>query len=185
MPATLLTALLALFATQAEEVGRLYARDGAVLRVAADPSARVVRTLLEGDELVPIVVEPDEMSIKPKTLPAGWLAFSTVEMDSQRVFVGYLPTSELRVHGPDDARRRQVLRLAAQGLLAQLSALSGQFADLREKHDLAALGNLMETQITPRLLDAQDLIGELRDLSDPQAPVLAKELAKQSARFKP
>jgi hypothetical protein len=185
LPAAILTTLLALLAAQAEEVGRLYAREGAMLRAAPAPTARVVRALLDGDELVPVAVEPDEIELRPRKLPEGWLAFSTVEMDSQRVYVGYLPVGEVSVHGPDAARRRQVLRSAAQSILGQLASLSGQFAALRERHDLPALVALMDAQITPRLLDAQDIIGELRDLSDPQAPLLSRDLAKQAGRFKP
>jgi hypothetical protein len=185
LPAAILTAVLAFAAAQAEEVGRAYAREGAALRASASPSSGVVRHLVEGDELVPVSVEPDEMALRPQTLPAGWLAFSTVELDSQRVFVGFLPASEVSAHGPDPARRSLVVRREAQRTIARLSSLAGQFAALKDKRDLPALAALMDSQITPRLQDAQDLIGKLRDLGDPQAPALAKELAKQSARFKP
>jgi hypothetical protein len=185
LPTAILTACLALLSGQAEEVGRVYAREGATLRAAPSHSARAIRALLEGDELVPVNERSEVDELVASKVPGGWSAFSTTEVDTQRLFVGYLAVTEVSAHGPDEAGRQQILRRAAQTTLQELSARSQHFAAVRAQRDLPALATLMETEISPRLLDAQDLIGELRVLSDPHAAALAKQLAKLSAGFKP
>jgi hypothetical protein len=175
---------LALLPAQAEEVGRVHARAGALLRAQPDRTAPVVRPLLEGDELVPIAAD-DELALTPTTLPPGWQAYSTIEVDSQRLFRGYLQVSEVSARGPSEARRIQVLQVAAQHMLSELSTRAAHFASLREKRDLSTLASYMDAAVTPLLLDAQDVIGELRALADPQAPALQKQLSRLTGLFKP
>ena len=185
LPVAILTAWLALLPAQADEVGRGYAHAGALLRAEPDRSARVVRALLEGDELVPVAVDEDELALKPVKLPPGWVAYSTIEVDSQRLFLGYLPAGEVSSRGPSEALRLQILERAAQTMLKELATRASHFASLRQKRDLPNLASYMEAAITPLLLDAQDVIGELRDLSDPQAPALQKQLSRLTGMFKP
>jgi hypothetical protein len=181
----ILTLSLAMFPAQAEEVGRVYAHAGALLRSQPERSAPTVRALLEGDELVPVNLEDSELALKRSELPAGWQAYSTIEVDSQRLFVGYLPTSEVSVRGPSDARRQQILERAASQMLHELSIRAARFASLREKRDLPALAEYMDSAVTPLLLDAQDVIGQLRDVSAPNADALQKQLTKLTGLFKP
>jgi hypothetical protein len=180
-----LTLSLALLTAQADEVGRVHAREGALLRAAPDRNARVVRPLLEGDELVPISSEDDELALKKVSVPAGWQAYSTIEADSQRLFVGYLPVNEVSAHGPSEARRQQILERAAQAMLSELNTRAAHFANLRQRRDLPALASYMDEAVAPLLMDTQDVVGELRDLSDPQAPALQKQLAHLTGLFKP
>jgi hypothetical protein len=181
----ILTMWLPLVAAQADEVGRVHARAGALLRAQPDRSAKVVRALLEGDELVPLVADEYEHAMKPAQVPRGWAAYSTIEVDSQRLFFGYLPATEVSPGGPSDARRLQILQHAAQTMLSELATRAAHFASLRQRRDLPTLASYMDEAITPLLQDTQDVIGELRDLSDPLAPALQKQLTKLTGQFKP
>jgi hypothetical protein len=184
LPLAILTLSLAMVAAQADEVGRVYAHSGALLRSQPERSAPTVRALLEGDELVPMNLE-DEQALKRTELPAGWQAYSTIEVDSQRLFVGFLPVSEVGARGPSDARRQQILQRAASEMLHELSIRAARFASLRQKRDLPALAEYMDSAITPLLLDTQDVIGQLRDVSAPNAEALQKQLTKLTGQFKP
>jgi hypothetical protein len=164
----------------AREGDRVFAAAACTLRATASEHGAPVRSLLAGDELVVAGQEdPDEFHSGRRT--PGWLALSTIDGPSGRLFAGFLPAEAVRTVPPDERARDAALQKAIEADLTYLEARRARFGTLKDQalhapNATAALAHYMETEVTPRALDVEDRLAELR-LTD---PVVA---AAESARF--
>ena len=188
---------------------RVFAVGGAQLLRAPTAAAPLVRPLREGDEL--IEVDPPEQQFVLSRAPVGWHPVQTVDVPSQRTFAGWVDDRHLDPRIPLPARRIAVLHQFADRALEELEARQKPFRDLRDqiyawraKADAPQvpaptaeaataqvrqlsdrLAAFMETEVTPRALDLEDLLSELKELEDPRASRVAARLGKAAQVFKP
>ena len=182
---------------------RFYAAEATALLREPHSQAAVVRLLRAGDELVEID-PPNDDELTGRRLAREWCAAQTVDVPSGRSFTGYLPRKEMSADPLPPARRAAELGSALDQILATLEGREKAFVDLRDQvlawrkrgeTDPSAraeagrlserLASYMETQITPMALDAQDLLGELRELEDPRAQALGKRYERAARIFRP
>jgi hypothetical protein len=199
-----MAAMLALLLTVALAApgDRHFARGPTLLFRGPSESAPPVRGLLEGDELIEL--DPPEDELVPRKPPAGWVVVQTVDVPSERSFRGWVQLRALGSEPLGPTRRTAVLHRALDQALDELAQRSKPFADLRgqvlawrekAKADPSAademqklanqLAHYMETEVTPRALDIQDALAELKELDDPKAPPLAARFAKLALGFQP
>jgi hypothetical protein len=193
--------LLLLLALQAPG-DRWFVLDATELRAVPQTRAAPVRTLRPGDELAELDPPTDELT--GRGLPRGWCLAQTIDVPSGRSFSGFLQLKDLSLDPPAPERRSATLRQALEQALTDLEAREKPFADLRGqvlawrarlRQDAAApaqvqalsdrLARYMETEITPRAMDAEDFLGELRELGDPAMSHLEHRFEKAAATFRP
>jgi hypothetical protein len=193
--------LLLLLALQAPG-DRLFTVGPAELRAAPQVQAAIVRQLRPGDELAELHAPVDELT--GRGIPPGWCQVQTVDVPSGRSFGGFVQRKDVSLDPPAPQRRSAVLTKALQDALSGLEAREKPFADLRGQvlawrarlgHDAAApaqvqtlsdrLARYMESEVTPRAMDAEDFIAELRELDDPGLGPLARRFGKAGAAFRP
>jgi hypothetical protein len=181
---------------------RLFAVRAIELRAAPRADALSVRALEPGDELAELDPPSDELT--GRGLPVGWCTVQTVDVPSGRSYSGYVPRSEVSLEPLPESRRIAILRTALDQVLSGLESRERAFGDLRGQvltwrarlgHDAAApaqvqtlseqLARYMEAEISPRAMDAQDLLGELHELGDPRLAPLARRFGKAAAAFRP
>jgi hypothetical protein len=181
---------------------RVFAKAGAlVLREPAD-AAPPVRGLLPGDELIWVELSDDDL-VHHKS-PAGWIPVQTVDVPSQRSFHGWVAARSVGDEPLAPEKRIAILHQALDEALTEIAARQKPFADLRgqvlawrekAKTDASAgaevqrlanqLARYMETEVTPRALDIQDALEELRSLQDPKLDPIAARFGKLAKSFQP
>lgn len=198
---TLLTLLL-----MAGPGDRVFAKPGAVLLRQPSDSAPPVRGLLPGDELVWMDVDQSDELVQHR-IPPGFVPVQTVDAPSERSFHGWVAARLLSETPLSPERRIAILHTAMDEALAELSARQKPFADLRDQvlawRDKAKaegpdgqaaaqtqklanqLAHYMEAEVTPRALDIQDAIEELKTLQDPKLGPLAARFGKLALGFQP
>ncbi len=181
---------------------RVFASRQVGLLRAPRQGAPPVRMLRPGDELAELDPPTDELT--GRGVPTGWALVETVDVPSGRSFSGYLPRADVAADPLPASRRIAILHEALEEALGALEAREKPFSDLRGQvlawrarlgHDPAApaqvqalsdqLARYMEAEITPRAMDAQDFLGELRELGDPKLAPLTRRFDRAAAAFKP
>jgi hypothetical protein len=181
---------------------RLFAVKSIGLLRAPRQDAPIARLLKPGDELAELDPPTDELT--GRGLPPGWCLVETVDVPSSRSFSGFVLRNEVTAEPLPVSRRTALLRQALDEALAALESREKPFGDLRGQvlawrarlgHDANApaqvqalsdqLARYMETEITPRAMDAQDFLGELRELGDPHLGPLSRRFDKAAAAFRP
>jgi len=161
-----------------------------------------VRVLRPGDELAELDPPTDELT--GRGVPSSWCLAETVDVPSGRSFSGYISCSDVAADPLPASRRVAILHDALDQALGGLEARQKPFGDLRGQilawrarigHDPSApdqvqalsdqLARYMEAEITPRAMDAQDFLGELRELGDPRLGPLSRRFDKAAAAFRP
>jgi len=195
MPSVPILALAAtLLLTQpapAREGDRVFAAAACTLRATASEHGAPVRALLAGDELVVTSQEePDEFHSGRPT--AGWLALSTIDGPSGRLFGGFLPFAAVRTVPPDEKARLATLKRAIDADLSALESRRARFGVLKDQAlrapDAASTGALaryMDTEITPRALDVEDRLAELRLIDETAADAASARFEKLGNAFRP
>jgi hypothetical protein len=164
--------------------------------------APAVRTLRAGDELAELDPPTDELT--GRGVPPSWALVETVDVPSGRSFSGYVRRADVAADPLPASRRMALLREAVEEALAGLEARQKPFSDLRGQvldwrarlgHDPGAafqvqalseqLARYMEAEITPRAMDAQDFLGELRELGDPRVGALTRRFDRAAQTFRP
>ncbi len=181
---------------------RLFAKRSTLLWRQPSASAAPVRGLLTGDELVEGELPDDEL--RHTRRPAGWVPVQTVDVPSERSFLGWVQASEVTDTPPLPERRTAILHQALAQALDELEQRQKPFADLRDqvyawreksKTDPRAaaevqrlanqLARYMEAEVSPRALDIQDALSELKDLRDPSQAFYASRFSKLALAFQP
>jgi len=181
---------------------RLFATKPLALLSAPRLGAATIRQLKPGDELAEQDPPTDELT--GPGLPKGWCVVQTVDVPSGRSFGGYVQRKDVSEEPLPVARRIAVVRQALEDALAGLEAREKPFADLRGEieawrarlgRDSAApkqvqelsdrLASYMMTEVSPRAMDAQDDLAELRDLGDERTAALSRRFDKAARVFRP
>jgi hypothetical protein len=181
---------------------RLFAGKPSELLQEPRRDASAVRRLAPGDELAELDSPADELT--GRGLPPGWCLVQTVDVPSGRSFEGYVQRAQFTGEPLPASRRIAVLRQALEEALGGLESREKAFADLRDQvltwrarlgHDAAApaqvqglsdrLARYMEAEISPRAMDAQDFLGELRELGDPRLGASIRRFEKAASLFRP
>jgi hypothetical protein len=181
---------------------RVFASRPTGLLRAPRQDAPPVRMLKPGDELAELDPPTDELT--GRGVPHGWCLVETVDVPSGRSFSGYLSCGDVAGDPLPASRRMALLRDALDQALGGLEARQKPFGDLRGQilawrarlgHDPSAAGQVqalsdrlaryMEAEITPRAMDAQDFLGELRELGDPRLAPLSRRFERAAAAFRP
>jgi hypothetical protein len=185
---------------------RVFAKPGAVLLRQPSDAAPPVRGLLPGDELVWMDIDQSDELVQHK-IPPGFVPVQTVDVPSERSFHGWVAARLLSDTPPAPAKRIATLHAALDEALSELAARQKPFADLRSQvlawRDKAKtegpdgeaavqtqklanqLAGYMEAEVTPRALDIQDALDELKVLQDPRLGPLAARFGKLALGFQP
>jgi hypothetical protein len=181
---------------------RLFAVKPIGLLRAPRQDAPVTRLLKPGDELAELDPPTDELT--GRGMPPGWCLVETVDVPSGRSFSGFVLRNGVAADPLPAGRRTALLRQALDETLGALETREKPFGDLRGQvlawrarlgHDDNApaqvqaladqLARYMETEITPRAMDAQDFLGELRELGDAHLGPFSRRFDKAAQSFKP
>jgi hypothetical protein len=181
---------------------RLFAKKATLLVRQPSMNAPPIRGLLAGDELVEGEVPEDEL--RHTRVPVGWVPVQTVDVPSERSYLGWVKATEVTSTPPLPERRTATLHQALTQALDELEQRQKPFADLRDqvlawrekaKTDTAAqaevqklanqLAHYMEAEVTPRAMDIQDALAELKELGDPSQSVYAVRFGKLALGFQP